>query len=160
MKTTITMLIAIFMCNAFLYAQNDDVIDRYNVLYVIKMDGNIIKTNHFLVEDNYFQTLEIPSKAEASKTLGTIKEALVLIITLKKDVTLYTLPMLLEKFNIDPKDKSLPFFIDGYAITNPDDIVSTGDFIRKMAKVNGQINIITKSPLKKLSEEELKHMRR
>jgi hypothetical protein len=37
--------------------------------------------------------------------------------------------MLLEKFNIDPNDKSLPIFIDGDAIPNAADIVSTGDFI-------------------------------
>ena len=153
MKTTITMLIAIFICNAFLYAQNDDIIDRYNILYVIKMDGNIIKTNHFLVESKDFQSLEYPSKAEASKTLGTIKEPLVIIITLKKDVTLYTLPMLLEKFNIDPNDKSLPFFIEGYAITNPADIVSAGDVIRAIAKVNGKINITTKSPRKPINRD-------
>jgi hypothetical protein len=158
MKTTITMLIAIFICNAFLYAQKDGL--RYNTLYVIKMDGKNIKTNHCLVETMDIQTMELPSKASASKTLGTIKEDLVMIITLKKNVTLYTLPMLLEKFNIDPNDKSLPFFIDGIAITNPDDIFSTSDFIRTIAKVNGQINITTKSPLPILNEEDLKHMRR
>jgi hypothetical protein len=158
MKATITILIAIFMCNAFLYAQKDDLL--YNNLYVIKMDGKNIKTNHCLVENMDIQNMDLPSKAEASKTLGTIKEPVVIIITLKKDVTLYTLPMLLEKFKIDPNDKSLPFFIDSTAITNPDDIVSTGDFIKTIAKVNGQINITTKYPYKKLSEEDLKHMRR
>jgi hypothetical protein len=61
--------------------------------------------------------------------------------------------MLLEKFNIDPNDKSLPFFIDGYAIPNPADIVSTGDFIRTIEKVNGQINITTKSPRKPISRD-------
>lgn len=158
MKTTITMLIAIFICNAFLYAQND-VSKQYNLLYVIKMDGKNIKTNHFLVEDKDIQTLELPSKASASKTLGTINEDAVMLITLKKNVTLYTLPMLLEKFNIDPNDKSLPFFIDGVAVTNPADIVSTGDVIRTIAKVNGQINITTKSPVIILSGEDLKDVR-
>jgi hypothetical protein len=146
------------MCNAFLYAQRDGI--QYNTLYVIKMDGENIKTNHCLVGTMDIQTMDLPSKAEASKTIGTIKEPLVMIITLKKNVTLYTLPMLLEKFNIDPNDKSLPFFIDSIAITNPDDIVSTGDFIKTIAKVNGQIHITTKSPLKKLSKEESKPMLR
>ena len=147
MKTTITMLIAIFMCTTFVYAQNDS-LKQNTCLYVIKMDGKNIKTNHFLVEVMDIQTLDLPSKDSASKTLGTIKEDVVMIITLKKNVTLYTLPMLLEKYNIDPNDKSLPFFIDGKAITNPADIVSTGDFIRIIAKVNGQINISTKSHFK------------
>lgn len=146
------------MYTTFVYAQND-VSKQYNFLYVIKMDGKNIKTNHFLVEAMDIQTLDLPSKDSASKTLGTIKEDGVMIVTLKKNVILYTLPMLLEKYNIDPNDKSLPFFIDGEAIPNPADIVSTGDFIRTIAKVNGQINITTKAPIKKLSREDLKNLR-
>ena len=134
------------MCAAFVYAQND-VLKQYNALFVLKMDGKSIKTHLLMVDTKDIQTLELPSKDSASKTLGTINEDGVVIITLKKNVTLYTLPMLLEKYNIDPNDKSLPFFIDDVAVTNPADIVSTGDFIRTIAKVNGQINITTKSPV-------------
>jgi hypothetical protein len=65
----------------------------------------------------------------------------------------------LEKYNIDPNDKSLPFFIDGEAIKNPADIVSTGDYIITIAKVNGQINITTKLPHAKSSKENLKGVR-
>jgi hypothetical protein len=120
------------MCNALIYAQNDYndyIIDHHKILFVIKTDGNIIKTNHYYGEDKNIENIELPSKAEASKTLGTIKEDIVTILTFKKNVTIYTLPMLLEKFNIDPNDKSLPIFIDGDAIPNAADIVSTGDFI-------------------------------
>jgi hypothetical protein len=152
------MLIAIFMCTAFVYAQND-VLKQYNALYVIQMDGKSIKTHLLMVDTKDIQTLELPSKDSASKTLGTINEDGVVIITLKKNVTLYTLPMLLEKYNIDPNDKSLPFFIDDVAFPNPADIVSTGDFIRTIAKVNGQIKITTKSPIKKWSREDLKNLR-
>lgn len=153
MKTTITMLIAIFMCNAFIYAQNDYVNYQDKVLFVIKKDGNIIKTNHYFGEDKNIETIDLPSKAEASKTLGTIKEDIVTILTFKKNVTIYTLPMLLEKFNIDPTDESLPVFVDGHAIPNPADIVSTGDFIIAIEKVNGQINITTKSPRKPFNRD-------
>jgi len=152
------MLIAILMCAAFVYAQNNG-LKQYTALYFIKMDGKNIKTNHFLVETKDIQTLELPSKASVSKTIGTINEDVVILITLKKNVTLYTLPMLLEKYNIDPNDKGLPFFIDGVAVTNPADIVSTGDVISTIAKVNGQINITTKSPARKMSREDLKNVR-
>ena len=136
------------MCTTFVHAQND-VSKQYNILFVLKMDGESIKTHLLMLDTKDIQKLDLPSKDSASKTLGPITEDGVVINTLKKNVTLCTLPMLLEKFNIDPNDKSLPIFIDGEAVTNPADIFSADDFIRTIVKDKGQIYITTKVPVHK-----------
>ena len=155
MKTTIAIIVSIFMYFGFTYAQ-DNIPKRYNTLYIIKNDTKDIKTNHFLVDSKDIQALDLPSKTLASKTYGTIREQLVIVVTLKKGVTLYTLPMLLEKYKINANDNNLPILIDGESISNQDDIVSTGNMIKSIVKENDHINIISKNPMVKINSLDIK----
>ena len=111
------------------------------VLYIIKSKKKEIRTNHFFINANEVAHLDLPSKAEASKSLGFIKEDVVMYITLKKGVKLLSLSKLLAKNNLAMEYKNIPVYIEGEEIPNPDDILSTETGIKKITRTSERIDI-------------------
>jgi len=132
------------LCFSFAHAQNGNS-KPVTALYVIKSDTNIIKTNHLFIDTKEIAHLDLPSKAEASKSLGSISEDVVIYITLKKDVKLLTLSKLLAYNNLGVEYKNIPVYIDGEAIPNPDDILSTEAGLKNISKTSKRIDLTTKS---------------
>ncbi len=125
---------------SFAHAQNEN--NKPNtVLFIIKSEKNNIRTNHLFINANEVAHIDLPSKAEASKSLGSIKEDVVTYITLKKGVELLTLSKLLAKNNLDIEYKNIPVYIDGEEIPNPDDILSTETGLKKINRTSERIDI-------------------
>lgn len=143
MKNSI-IFIGALLCFFFVHAQNGD-IKPVNVLYIIKNDINITKTNHLFVDSKDIAHLYLPSKTEASKNLGPIKEDVVVYITLKQGVKLLTLSKLLAKNKLGVDYNNTPVYIDDELIPNPDDILSTETGLKNLNRTSKRIDIISKS---------------
>ncbi len=144
MKNSI-IFIAVLLCFSFAHTQDGD-IKPNTVLYIIKTETNLIKTNHLFVDNKDLAGLDLPSKAEASKTLGSIKEDVVVYVTLKQGVKLLPLSRLLANYNLDVNYNNIPVYIDGEAISNPDDILSTETGLKHVKRTSNRIDISSKSP--------------
>ncbi len=142
MRTSI-IFIVVLLCFSFVHAQNP-YIKPIKILFIIKSDTGITKTNHLFVDTKDVADLYLPSRDEALKSLGPTQEDQVFYITLKKDVKLLTLSKLLANKKLDVGYNNIPVYIDGEAITNPDDILSTETGLRNLYRTSKRIDIITK----------------
>lgn len=139
----IIFLISILFCFSRAEAQNSDN-KPVAVLYIIKSKTGITKTNHLFVDAEDISQLYIPSRDEASKSFGPIKEDVVMYITLKQGVKLLTLSGLLANRKLAEDFHNIPVYIDGETVSNPDDILSTETGLRDLKRTSRRIEIITK----------------
>jgi len=59
-------------------------------------------------------------------------------------VKIVTLPVLLAKYNIEPNYKNLHIYVYGEEIYYPNELLSTGQKIKDIKKVNDKIQIMVK----------------
>lgn len=140
---TIIMIMAIVLVSGFVNAQNASE-GKTKTLYIVKTDTKEFRTNHFLVDTKDVENMLLPTKDEVSKKFGPVSEDVVIYVTLKKNASLMTLPMLLAKYNISAQNQSV-VLVDGVPISGPDDLLSSGNTVKNVSVSNGQINIITKT---------------
>ena len=70
---------------------------------------------------------------------------MVIYITLKQGVKLLTLSRLLANNKLGVDYSKIPVYIDGEAIPNPDDILSTETGLKNLNRTSKRIDIISKS---------------
>jgi|GEM_PF-5869376 len=141
MKIAIIIFLSFFVGYGAANAQ--PALHKVKALYIIKFDNTSIKTNHLLIHINDIETLLLPSKTDATKTLGEFPEDLAVIVFLKAKATPLNLSMLLTKFNIQASDNIRPVYIDNKLVTNPNNILTTGDVVKSIAVNQDKIFIST-----------------
>ena len=95
-------------------------------LYVIKGIG-LFKTtevgNISLINPYNFESVEVHNNDRISKSFGSAAKYGVIIITYKKNVSLYSFKEALDKFNIDATDRNLKVCISQHLFEHPDKLI-------------------------------------
>jgi hypothetical protein len=148
MKSSI-IFISILCCFSFTHPQNQDS-KPARALYVVKSQSGTIKTNLIFVDAKDIENLYLPSKAEASESLGPVSEDVVIYMTLKKGVKVLSISKLLAYHNLDAQYNNIPVYIDGTAISDPDAMLATKTGLKNIiiTRTSKRIDLSTKSGLK------------
>ena len=117
--------------------------DAVKALVILKTDTGDVRTNNIFVMATDIETMDMPPKGIAQKTMGPITEDVIVVIAVKKNVQLLRLPALLAKYKIDTKYQKLPVYVDGKLVTHPGPVIVAESMVKSVALKNFQIHITT-----------------